>query len=250
MYSLAFLSTALSMCLGYYGFKNKERILKKIGSKYIENRSNYMWYGRSNMSDRYIMPRVKKYLDKFFNVDCKWIKLNSSNNLVDRVLIENAFITSHENVYLGVTDLIRALWNDNCFNGSIKLDIRDVFESFGYIQDRWRLNVTYKSHSNPKKKIEAKRFKVVYDIHVGEGLELNFPPYSITESVKIGFGAHKFKSIESDVEGVKLEDARMYAGLRCNFYNDCEYKEVVKMYMEEDATVKSNKGSYVVGPLV
>lgn len=232
--------------------KNHEKILFESAKKYVLLRSKYIWSLRS----KYVPNILKTYIDKMFKVDSHWADLNSSTNLQDRVFIENAKIMSHEQQYISITeemnDIVKKRLGStkNVSNGTITLNVYDIFELFGYIQDRWRLSVTYTSHSDLCKQKEAKTFTVVYNLTLDQDMKIRFPPYPIDETPQTGFKAIKVRSVDSDVNNQSVENATEYAGLHVNFYSDCPYEEVVKSYMEEDAIVQTNKKQFVVGPLM
>lgn len=231
--------------------KNSDKILLESAKKYIFARSKYIWSIRS----KYVPRVLKKTIDKILKVDSHWADLNSSTNIQDRIYIENAKIMSHEQQYISVTDEMndivkKRLSSDDVSSGTITLNVNDIFELFGYIQDRWRLSITYTSHSDPSKQKEAKTFTVVYNLKLDYDMKIRFPPYPIDEPPQTGFKAKRVRSIDSDVDNQSVSNATEYAGLHVNFYNDCPYEEVVKSYMEEDATVETNKEKFIVGPLV
>jgi len=203
--------------------KNHEKILFESAKKYVLLRSKYIWSLRS----KYVPNILKTYIDKMFKVDSHWADLNSSTNLQDRVFIENAKIMSHEQQYISITeemnDIVKKRLGStkNVSNGTITLNVYDIFELFGYIQDRWRLSVTYTSHSDLCKQKEAKTFTVVYNLTLDQDMKIRFPPYPIDETPQTGFKAIKVRSVDSDVNNQSVENATEYAGLHVNFYSDC-----------------------------
>lgn len=254
--SLFFTIATIYVC--YYVSKRRFELLMLIGKKYMLARTKYIWTIRADIPYNTIGDFIANCADKLFGVDPEWAELNTSHDLRNRILIENAYVASHEQKYLNVTKELRSLWEkyDVDKEDSLFLGIFDIFEMLGYIHDKWCLHITYKGHSNPLKKIEAGTYNVVYHLNIDSKISINFPPYPITESAKIGFSAPKIRSVEMDVDDHNNKDpkimemARKSAGLRCNFYNDCVHDSVVKNYMEEDATVKTNKASFVVGRLI
>ena len=246
------LLTTVSIYSIYIIRKNSEKIVTESAKKYVLMRSKYIWSLRS----KYVPRILKNAFDKILKVDSHWADLNSSTDLQDRVYIENAKIMSHEQQYISVTDEMndivkkRLNYDENIVNGTVKLDVNDIFELFGYIQDKWRLSITYTSHSDIIKRKAAKTFTVVYDLKLDYDMKIRFPPYPIYETPQTGFKAIKVRSIDSDVDNQSISNATEYAGLHVNFYKDCPYEEVVKSYMEEDATIETNKEQFVVGPLM
>lgn len=254
---LSLLFTVATIYVCYYVSKRRVQILMLLGKKYILARTNYIWKIRADIPYNTVGDIVANCADKIFGVDPDWAELNTSHDPRNRISIENAYVASHEQEYLNVTKELRSLWEkyDVQKEDSLFLGIFDIFEMLGYIHDRWRLHITYKGHSNPLKKTEAGTYSVVYDLKLDSKISINFPPYPIDEPAKIGFSAPKVRSVEMDHEENKknpkfIEMARKSAGLRCNFYNDCVHDSVVKNYMEEDAVVKTNKASFVVGRLI
>eukprot|EP00903_Cladosiphon_okamuranus_P017770 g16358.t1 len=103
-----------------------------------------------------------------------------------------------------------------------------------YFDEPCIIDVKYRGHSNPSKKIPAKDYFVRYNLCSGQVAQ--FPPYGALERQQKGFGVRKIKS--AVVVGCNNLDvtaqARACAGPRRNFYADCEDQAVVKNFIDVD----------------
>ena len=132
-------------------------------------------------------------------------------------------------------------------NGQITVDLLDIVPDMSTDtgkDDSWYLDVTYSGHSDVSKKIEAQQYSVKYKSSWND--IITFPPYSITEKPSKGLGSKKVLSALTEGDEDVTSLAKEFAGLKCNFYEDCS-DEVLKNHMNMKATVKASKGkTYLV----
>lgn len=220
-----------------------EKIVKCIQCctlKFVTMRSNYVWTDRNDKS-----PLSRRFFDKVFIVDPMNASLNSSLKASERVAVDLAMIT-RGSVSMDVTHEMRNMLGsfDDPFmgdNGQITVDIDDVAPGMAgaFGGDLWYLDVTYRGHSDEKKKIESQKYSVRYRAKWEEFV--TFPPYSINEKPSRGLGSKKVISAEC-LDGTDVAYlAKQYAGLKTNFYDDCP-DEVLKNHMSMEAKVTLSKG--------
>lgn len=225
----------------------KDKLMGKIGSyiqsctlKFVKMRSNYVWTDRNQKG-----PLARRFLDKVFIVDPKNASLNSSPKASERVAVDMATL-SRGSISMDVThEMTNMLGSfDDPFmgdNGQITVDIDDIAPSMAgaFGGDTWYLDITYRGHSDERKKIESQKYGVRYRANWEEFV--TFPPYSINDKPSRGLGSKKVVSAES-LDGTDVAYlAKQYAGLKANFYEDCP-DEVLKDHMNIDAQVTLSKG--------
>lgn len=233
---------SFSLCVGIFMYQKYSSVIRKyscgVAAKLLTCRSDYIWKWRKNT------PRIIKYgADKLMSIDKESVRLNTSHIPSERIYIEEAievckdgnFIASRLNEIEGV---LRLMDVEN--EGYFKLTKNETFKLFGSLDFPWYLKITYLGHSNAEKRIEARRFTVLYKL--GESSEFNFPPYSTHDSICVGFSAPKIKSakLESGKYMFCLDNVKQYSGLKYDFYNSCPHKEIVKDYIDNPETVIVN----------
>jgi hypothetical protein len=240
--SLSVVVCSLSLCVGIFMYQKYSSVVQKysqiytrvVAAKLLTGRSDYIWKWRKNT------PRIIKYgADKIMSIDKESVRLNTSHIPSERIYIEEAnevckdghFIASRLNE---IESILKFMDIEN--EGSLKLTKNETFKLFGSL-DPWYLKITYLGHSNTEKRIEARRFTVLYKLE--ESSEFNFPPYSTQDSIRVGFSAPKIKSakLESGKHMFCLENVKQYSGLKYDFYNSCPHKEIVKDYIDNPETV-------------
>ena len=226
--------------------------LTYIFVKILKYRSDYTWKWRQQCIKN---RNLKILLDKILHVDSDKADLNASNKPSERIRVLSAHMTKKngkiENESIDFKDQFNLILSelDGNKDGYIFLSMVEIFDIFGFIpSDPWFLLVKYIGHSNVEKKIPAREFSVMYVINIQSENSLRFPPYKVSECIKSGFSAPKVKSATTNTGVSVLDSAKVQAGLRCNFYNDCPFEEVMENYMnKESVTVTIGKKIYEVG---
>lgn len=201
----------------------------RVRRKHIRMKSDYYW------NHRRFMPRVLRW------VADRVLKVDSSNCLVDRPATPSQSVRIHSAVACAggvrvdaepfLSDRLRALdeAGDNVVFGA-----SDLCLAWSSLERKMVVDVSYRGHSNPLKKIPAKDYSVRYVLSAGE--VGRFPPYGLRERQKKGFGVRKIKHAYAD--GYNSLDvtalAQTCAGPRHNFYTDCEDASVIKNYVDLD----------------
>ena len=230
---------SLSLCFGIFmGYKYSPLIRNKLTTKLLLYRSNYIWKLRKKT------PHVVTYwADKFFSIDKKAVKLNISEIPSERIYIHDAIEVCQKGNFIvsrlsEMESIIKLMDFQN--SGSFTLTKNETFKLFGCLDYPWFLKITYVGHSNIEKRIEAKKFTVLYKF--GESSEFHFPPYNAHDSISTGFSAPKIKSakLESGKYMFCLDEVKEYSGLKYDFYNSCPHKEVVKNYFDHPDNVIVN----------
>jgi len=223
------------------------KYVSKASLQFMKKRSNYIWKTRNHVN-----IHVKKIMDKIFIVNPESASVNSSLKSSERVLIDHAIATRGD-ISKDVTIEMREILVDfdDPFmgdNGQITIDLLDIVPTMAGDtgnNDSWYIEITYRSHSDPFKRIEASTYSVKYKSNWKD--IITFPPYSITDKPSKGLGSTKVLSASTENGGDVTHISKQYAGMKVNFYNDCS-DEVLKNHMNMDATVKVSKGeTYVVG---
>lgn len=130
-------------------------------------------------------------------------------------------------------------------NGQITIDLSDILEDHKETDGDWYFEITYRGHSDIKKKIEAQTYSVKYK--TGGKEAITFPPYSIDEKPSKGLGCVKILSAVTPGGSDVTYLSKQYAGLKYNFYSDC-LDERFRDHMNICATVKMSKNeTYEVG---
>ena len=222
------------------------KYIHRTSLKLMKTRSNYIWITRKNRCHH-----IKKIMDKIFIVDPVSASVNSSSKSSERVVIDNAIVTRGVKSKDVTNEMRRILVDfDDPFmgdNGQITIDLMDIVPDMATdngANDSWCIEITYRGHSDPSKRIEARTYSVKYKSNWKD--IITFPPYSIHDMPARGLGSEKILTATT-VDGDMTHMSRQYAGMKVNFYNDCS-DEVLKNHMNISATVKSSKGkTYVVG---
>lgn len=206
-------------------------------SEYTRVRSEYYWLHRSTL------PRVLRCpVDFVMGVDSSNSKVDTPTKTSESVSIDSC-IASNNGMSVELLSYVRGLLPMLDAPGSgdkLCICLADgIDDYFGYNNEPCTLDILYKGHSNPSKKIPAKTYFVRYNVSEGEVVQ--FPPYGALERQRKGFGVNKIKSAftvgpsASDVTKV----SQIFAGPRNNFYVDCADESVAKEFIgiEEDADV-------------
>ena len=215
--------------------------IQKATIKFVKMRSKYVWTDRVSTN-----VYAKTLLDRIFLIDPVSAALNTSNKASERIYIGNASVTRGDTTK-NVTKEMREIMVDfdDSFtgdNGQITVDLLDIVPEMSTDtgeDDSWYLEVTYRGHSDVSKKIEAQQYSVKYKSTWND--IITFPPYSITEKPSKGLGSKKVVSALSTADEDVVVLAKEYAGLKCNFYEDCS-DEVLKNHMSVSAVVQASKG--------
>ena len=219
-----------------------EILRMKVQHKHTRCKSNYYWFHRSSF------PRILRWI-----IDVV-LGVNSTNSLVDNptkpsecVRIDSAIMQ---------TEVFNAEVGPFLSEKLVELDVsgardRVMFTGSDIVSSKLMkfdepciIDVWYRGHSNPSKKIPAKDYFVRYDLGAGEVAQ--FPPYGVWERQQKGFGARKIKSavVESCNNLDVTAQAQKCAGPRRNFYVDCDDQAVVKSFIGvDDVTIVTYTGS-------
>ena len=249
-YGLTVIGSTLSIGLLFYKkdyvYKKAKKCISGCIVKYINLRSDYMWNTRNR-----IPVILRNKIDKLLKVNPEISTINSSPFTSERISIKECSEISKKGKFITCRktelDCLKPLLDIKNHLGFIQLNKNQVFKLFGMQEYPWFLKISYIGHSNIQKRVPAKRFTVIYQME--EDSLFVFPPYSANEQLKIGFSAPKIKSANLMTgEDVDLNVVQKHSGLRCDFYESSEIKEVVKFYIdhEEDVLVSLKKKNIVV----
>jgi len=235
---------------GFELFKNKctdtlFKYVHKASLKFIKTRSDYIWINRNHFNNS-----LKKIIDKILIVNPEIASVNASSKSSDRIIIEHA-IASRGDTSKDVTVEMRSILVDfdDPFmgdNGQITIDLVDIVPNMATDtgeDNSWYIEITYRGHSDPSKRIEARTYSVKYKANWKD--IITFPPYSINDKPVRGLGCTKVLSALSSNGGDVTQISKQYAGMKVNFYSDCS-DEVLKNHMNVDATVRASKGETFV----
>lgn len=226
----------LTLCATY------EILRIKLKHRHTRSKSNYYWSHRNNF------PRIIRWVaDGLLNVDSTNALVDNPMQPSDAVRIESVIMRTEEfnaEVEPFLSEKLRELDEPGAAD-SIMFTASDVVSSkLVYFDEPCIIDVKYRGHSNPGKKIPAKDYFVRYDL--GTGQVAQFPPYGTRERQQKGFGVRKIKSAvaESCNNLDVTAQAQACAGPRRNFYTDCEDRAVVKNYINVDQeTIVTYTGS-------
>ena len=200
----------------------------RVQRKYLRAKSDYYWLHRN-----YVPTFLRFVADKALGVD-------SSNALVDRptkpsqsVRVMSVVVrTNCSSIEAGpvLSERLREL-DDPGAPDAVVFSASDLCNTSA---SHVLVDVRYRGHSNPQRKMPAREYMVRYGLSPGE--VARFPPYGLRERQKKGFGVKKIKS--ATVEGYNNLDvtvsAQTWVGPRNNFYADCEDMSVVKNFIDLD----------------
>ena len=214
----------------------------KLKHMYTRSKSNYYWFHRNNF------PRIIRWVaDGVLNVDSTNALVDNPVQPSDAVRIKSVIMRTEEfnaEVEPFLSEKLREL-DEPGATDKIMFTASDVVSSkHKYFDKPCIIEVRYRGHSNPGKKIPAKDYFVRYDL--GTGQVAQFPPYGTREMQQKGFGVRKIKSAvaESCNNLDVTAQAQVCAGPRRNFYTDCEDSAVVKNYINvKQPTVVTYTGS-------
>jgi len=217
---------------------------KRVFMQYSKLVTNYKWKYR-----KYLPSYLMKLSDKILSIETQSATVNCPRDITESVTITEAILTKHD-MCIDVTNDMSEWTKQIDKSGYITIYMDELVPiSFQNTSDNslWELEVSYLGHSDPIKKIEAQQFCVKYECHGGDN-GIVFPPYSASEKIKKGLGLPKITKAMNE-QGNMLSEAYRYAGLRKNFYKDCENDFIVKPYIGSlhDTYVEiSHKGSVEV----
>lgn len=238
---------SLSLCVGIFMYKkysptvwkHSESYIGAIVTKSLVYRSNYIWDLRKKT------PHFVRYgVDKLLSVDKNIVRLNTSCIPSERIFIEEVFEVDKKGNFImsrlnEIESILKFMDVEN--SGSLTLSKHETFKLFGCLDYPLYLKITYVGHSNPEKRIDARRFTVLYKLL--ESSEFHFPPYSTHDSISVGFSAPKIKNAKLE-DSCKymfcLDKVKQYSGLKYDFYNSCPHKEVVRDYIDNPEPVIVN----------
>lgn len=226
----------LTLCATY------EILHMKVRHKHTKSKSNYYWFYRSSF------PRILRWI-----VDVV-LGVNSTNALVDNpikpsecVRINSVIMRTEEfNAEVGsfLSEKLLELNAPGALDRVMFTASEIVSSRLMYFDEPCVIDVRYRGHSNPSKKIPAKDYFVRYDLGAGEVAQ--FPPYGVWERQQKGFGVRKIKrAVAESCNNLDVTaQAQACAGPRRNFYVDCEDQAVVKSFIDVDQeTIVTYTGS-------
>lgn len=94
----------------------------------------------------------------------------------------------------------------------------------------WSLEVIYKGHADPTKRIPSAEFGVKYIAKVSS--PVLFPPYRATDKIRKGLTVNKVLHARTFHEKNLTPLAKKYAGLNANFYEDVTDTHVQKNHID------------------
>lgn len=203
--------------------------------KRMTMKSAYYWVYRNKL------PRCARWIfDKLVRADATNASLDNPTRLSDSVRIHSAMLRTDE-LLVEVAPYMTNILKDIDVPGArdkVMFCASDLIpHDFMYADDPCTIDVKYRGHSNPAKKIPAKDYYVRYVLGAGE--VGTFPPYGARERQLKGFGVKKVRTAVTQgkvpIDITKL--ALAYAGPRYNFYADCEDKSVAKNFIGVDERV-------------
>lgn len=205
---------------------------------YSRMRSTYRWKARRSV------PRLlRRPIDYIFNLNSQLATLDCPADLRESICVTRAMLGRSDMCVDVTQDMNRLLDNMNDI-GWVCVHMEDVLP-IPFIKEEvleWSLEVTYIGHANPKKRVPAAQFCVKYAAHPVDGVP--FPPYPASENIKKGFGAPRVVSARSFYDEDLVDDAKIYAGLHANFYEDTVEQSILKNYIgtEEAVVLLAEKG--------
>lgn len=210
--------------------------------KHVKAKSEYYWVHRSGL------PRMVRWVvDTILGVDSTNATVDRPTKPSESVRVLSVMLRSHEllvELEPFLTQRLQELDTPGAAD-KLKFAASDILPSdFIYSSEPCTIDVRYRGHSNPCKKIPAKNYLVRYDLGGGEIAQ--FPPYGVLERQRKGFGVKKIKKAMTQaslsVDITKL--AQVCAGPRHNFYADCEDPSVAKNFIDvAQETVVTYAGS-------
>ncbi|CAM9155802.1 unnamed protein product [Ectocarpus sp. 8 AP-2014] len=183
------------------------------------------------------MPRVLRWAaDRVLGVDCSNCLVDKPTKPSQSVRINSAVACTGDVMVDAkpfLADRLRAL-DEGGGSDHVFFAASDLCLAWTSVERKVVVDVSYRGHSNPLKKIPAKDYSVRYVLSTEE--VARFPPYGLRERQQKGFGFRKIKHAYAD--GYNNLDvtalAQTWAGPRHNFYADCEDASVLENYVGLD----------------
>lgn len=197
--------------------------LIKVIFAYGETRSKYKWTWRSKTK-----PWLRSIGDYIFNLN-EDASVDAPTNLVESVVVTSASLT-RKNCSIQVVNEVNSLLQDMTECGTIEIPIRHLLRTLPFPEDDCSLDIEYKGHADPSRKIPAGHFAVKYRAKVDS--TICFPPYSANEKIKKGFKANKIIYARAFHNKDLTSLAKTYGGLKANFYEDVSCQHVQKNYID------------------
>lgn len=235
---LGFLAFLL-VCGAILGFGIYQRLLlfQYVWKIYCNSRDSYKWEKR-----RTIPNLIKKLGDMVFSIESEQGTVDCPLELHESIHIKSALLHFDGNI-TQVAERINDLKSKNLDNkGFFRVYLDDLVPTFRKQSDMWSIYITYVGHANGSGKISAEEFAVKYNC-VPDGNFL-FPPFNARESISKGLGNRKILQAISNNQDVTTL-AKLYGGLRRNFYDSLQADNVCKHYMPcgECKVIVSEKGN-------
>lgn len=198
-------------------------------------KSAYYWVHRNTL------PRCVRWIvDKVLGVDATNASVDNPTKPSDSVRVQSAMLRTDEllvELEPNLTMLLRDLDVPGA-RDKVMFCASDLLPpEFMYADEPCTIDVKYRGHSNPAKKIPAKDYFVRYSLGAGE--VGHFPPYGVRERQLKGFGVKRVRTAVTQGEEPLdvTKRALACAGPRYNFYADCEDKSVAKNLIDVDEQV-------------
>ncbi|CAM9172583.1 unnamed protein product, partial [Sphacelaria rigidula] len=187
---------------------------------YAEARSKYRWKHRRK-TPAFLRPLGDWFfkLSENASVDCP-------RNIAESVKIVSA-ILNRKDKQINVTEKVQKRINEGLVSsnetGKVTLYMDELMGFGPNLHEKtelteWALEVIYRGHANPDKRIPAGEFGVKYIAEVFS--PMLFPPYSAKEKILKGLTSNKVLHARSFHEKNLTPLAQKYAGLKANFYED------------------------------
>lgn len=221
-----------------------KEVLRGVASKsfmvYSETRSKYRWRLRLKTPNF-----ARPILDWVFKLSTT-ASVDSPRNVAESLKVISATLT-REDMSVDVRSLVEeclekglgdtgkvALHMDKLVPSTANTDFKEPKE--------WSLEVLYRGHADPSKRIPAEEFGVKYTAKA-QAFML-FPPYKATEKIKRGFTSNKVLHARTFHEKNLTPLAKKYAGLYANFYKDVVDPQIHKFHVDhpEMHVLVSEKG--------
>lgn len=210
-----------------------KEVLRKVAAKgfmvYCETRSKYRWRLRLK-TPNFARPT----LDWVLNLSAT-ASVDSPRNVAESLKVVSATLR-REDMCVDVRHKVEEFVEKGLADtGKVALHMDELVPSAGRNQEpslssEWSLEVLYLGHADPSKRIPAEEFGVKYTAKAKAFIL--FPPYKATEKIKRGFTSNKVLHARTFHEKNLTPLAKIYAGLKANFYKDVVDPHVHKFHVD------------------
>lgn len=215
--------------------------ISKVFGVYAETRSKYRWRHRPNTH-----ASLRPVGDWIFNLNDDEASADSPRNMAESVKILSATLKK-EDMCIDVSNSVQKRLEEALIEtnqtGKVSLYLAELAPACDHVPGgKWSLEILYRGHADPTRRIPADEFGVKYIAEVFS--PILFPPYSATEKIRKGLTANKVLHARTFHEKNLTPLAQKYAGLKANFYDDVADSHVQKGHIDhkEVHVILSQKG--------